>query len=259
MLELVDRWLEQWRAPVWDSIYRREEAECLKVLDQAEAAWLIYDASPDRRQAARIYLDFLTCQVEESFTPVHDIKRGILLDAAERLAQPVEEPLATMMQARVLLTLRCWTHVQDVFPLEIQDADRWFDKLPPEDRDHQLMSYLALWAFTVEHAGFLETSYRWFLTQKVGFLVAFSRQRVKVMLALIERRCSKRDLSKLIELAPHLMHLAWIGRHVAMACMEQDLWDEKLQSELNRKIRKLRHVAPEAPPREVPEGLLINF
>lgn len=259
MLEIVDRWLEQWREPIWDSIYTRDEVNCLRVLDQAEGAWLLYDASPDQRNAARIYLDFLHCQVAESFMPVRDIKRGLVLEAADSLSQPLDMPLATMMQARVLLTLRCWAHVQEILPLEVQDVERWFDRLPPEDRDHQLMSYLAFWAFTAEHAGFLESSYRWFLTQKVGFLVAFSRQRVKVMLGLIERRCNQRDLSKLIDLAPHLMHLQWIGRHIAAFCMRHNLWDETLQNELNRKIRRLRLVAPQPPPREVPEGILVNF
>jgi len=259
MLELVDRWIEQWRGPVWDSIYRRDEEECLRVLDQAEAAWIIYDASPDKRDAARLYLDFLTCQVAESFTPVRDIKRGLVLETLEQISEPLDSPLPTMMQARVLLTLRCWAHVQDIFPLEVADAERLFDKLPPEDRDHQLMSYLAFWAFTVEHAGFLEMAYHWFLTQRVCYLVAFSRQRVKVMLALIERRCSRRDLGKLIDLAPHLMHLQWIGRHVAAFCQDHGQWDDELQDRLDRKTRQLCKMAPQAPPREVPEGILVNF
>jgi hypothetical protein len=259
MLERVDRWLEQWRRPIWDSIYRRDKEDCLRVLDQAEAAWIIYDESRDKRMAARLYLDSLTCEVAESFTAVRDIKRGLVLETLEQLSQPMEEPLATMMQARVLLTLRCWAHVQGIFPLDIQDVERWFNKLPPEDRDHQLMSYLALWAFTVEHAGFLEMSYHWFLTQRVLYLVAFSRQRVKVMLALIERRCARRDLCKLIDLAPHMMHLQWIGRHVAAFCQDHGLWDDELQEKLDYKIRQLRQVAPQAPPREVPEGILVNF
>jgi len=79
------------------------------------------------------------------------------------------------------------------------------------------------------------------------------------MLALIERRCSRHDLSKLIDLAPHLMHLQWIGRHISAFCQLHDLWDDDLQNELNRKIRRLRQVAPQAPPREVPEGILVNF
>ena len=81
MLENVDRWLEQWRKPVWEALYRRDEENCRRELAQAIAGWEMYAATTDERQAARLYLDFLQCQVDESFQAARDLKRGIVLDA----------------------------------------------------------------------------------------------------------------------------------------------------------------------------------
>lgn len=259
MLEHVDRWLEQWRRPIWEALYRRDEAGCRNELAQAEIAWDAYAVTTDEREAARLYLDFLTCQVDESFKPVRDLKRGLVLEALEQLAKPVETPLAITMQARVLLTLRCWAHVQSIHPLSREEVDRWYKIVPEEDRDHQLMSYIAFWAFSRREQGYLEACYRYFLTQPVEFMVDFSRQRAKVMLLLAENRCQHADLEKLIGLAPHLMHLQWIGRHVAGPLMERGLWNTELQEQLELKIRGLRDSTPEVPPRDEPPGFVINI
>lgn len=259
MLEHIDRWLEQWRKPIWDALYRRDESGARAVLEQAITAWDSYDSTADIRAAMRMYLDFLSCQIDESFKPIRDIKRGILLDCAERIAAVVDLPLVHIMRARVLLTLRCWAHVQSVHPLARLDADRWYVAVPVEDRDHQMMSYVAFWAFTLQEMDYLREAYHYFVTQPVNFMVDFSRQRAKVMLMLAENRFARQDIVKLIDLAPHLMHLQWIGRHIAAHCMSQQQWDNQLQAQLDEKVRRLRDTVPHAPLRDVPVGFDINI
>jgi hypothetical protein len=131
--------------------------------------------------------------------------------------------------------------------------------VPEEDRNHQMMSYLAFWAFSRREKDYLEACYRFFLTQPVDFMVDFSRQRAKVMLMLAEERCERSDLVKLIELAPHLMHLQWIGRNIAGPLMESSLWDDELQAQLERRIRRLRNSTPDVPPSDEPPGISINI
>jgi hypothetical protein len=259
MLENVDRWLEQWRKPVWEALYRRDEESCRHELAQAIAGWEMYAATTDERQAARLYLDFLQCQADESFQAARDLKRGIVLEAIEQLANPVDSTVARTMQARVLLTLRSWAHILSVYPLQRAEVDRLFAQIPAEDLDHQCVSYLAFWSFAIREAHYLQIAYRYFVTQSVDFMVDYSRQRVKVMLVLTEGRCERDDLVKLIELAPHLMHAQWIGRHVAAFCMDSELWDDGLQGLLATRVTELRDKPPQVPPRSEPEGFVINL
>lgn len=256
MLERIDEYLKQWREPIWDGLYRRQEGVCRQLMEQAWEAWRGLDADEGERQAVGIYLEYLEHEIEESFSTDPEHRAELIRETLHRLSREAGSWLAEIIQARVLLSLRSWAHVCGVLELARADVDRLWAKVPPEDIDHQTWSYLGMWAFSAGQLDYLKKGYRYFVTQPVDFLRDFSRQRFKVMIALREERCQRRDLERLIELTPHLRHAQWLGRNIAAFCTEHGLWDDGLTRMLDDKVRSLRYAAPQTPLRTKPEGHL---
>ena len=259
MLERVDEYLKQWREPIWDGLYRRQEDVCRELMEQAWQAWRDGDADEGERQAVSIYLEYLELEIEESFSTDPERRTELIREALHRLSRDVGSWLAEIVQARVLLSLRCWAHVCGVLVLDRADVDRLWALVPPEDIDHQTWTYVGMWAFSAGELDYLRKGYRYFVTQPIDFMRDFSRQRFKVMIALLEERCQRRDLERLIELVPHLRHAQWLGRNIAAWCMERELWDDGLQQSLDSKVRSLRYAAPKTPLRTKPEGKRVEL
>ena len=259
MLYEINQWLEKWRRPVWETIYRGEAEVSRRLIREAYAAWEAWEADQDDRAAAKLYLDFLEHQVEETYCADATAAAVLIHEALRNLARPQITPRAVVMQARVLLVLRCWAHHQGVKDLPVELATELLSQVPEEDLDHQAYSYLAFWAFIVREKPFLERAYRYFLIQPVDFMVDYSRQRVKVMLALVEGPCEAEDLLKLVNLMPHPRHAEWVGRYVKPRCEELGIWSDDLDIRFKGRVASLAIGRPQVPPRDKPEGFHVNF
>jgi len=259
VLGLINQWLEKWRRPIWETIYRAEEPVSKRLVKEAYADWETWDTGADEKAAARLYLEFLDHQVEETYCPDPAAAAQLIRGAVDKLSRPVDTPLAMVMQARVLLTLRCWAQHQEVLDLPVEVAMRYLEEIPEDDFDHQLMSYLAFWAFIVSDQGILEKTYRFFLIQPLDFMVDYSRQRVKVMLGLVKETCESEDLVKLINLMPHPRHAQWVKQYVMPRCQELGLWSEDVDIHYKSRVTSLSLGRPQVPPRNRPEAFHVNF
>jgi hypothetical protein len=250
MLEVLDNWLEPFRLRAWDAAYRREEQAARQAVADAARFCDSCNASADESSALAIALDFMDTQVNESFLADPEGRAGLLLDAITRIGRPQQGPLARAIQARSLLTLRCWAARFDYAPLTPAEVESLFNRIPYEDLEHHNWTFLSFWAFQQRDSYYLSLAYKQFLTKPFDFMIDFSRQRLKVMLQLVEGRCLDRDVQRLIELLPHLMHVNWMREHIVPACIDAGIWDVDLNNRLLRREQALIDAGPVPPPRE---------
>ncbi len=168
--------------------------------------------------------------------------------------------LSSVMQARCSLTQRCWAHAMHGIGIPRGHVDRFYGEIPEEDRDHQLMNYLSFWAFANRDLDYMELSYRYFLLEPVEFMVDFSRQRVKVMQAVIRRDLESDDLLRLFELMPHRMHADWFEKLILPVLEEQRMASAASLEMFQERKKALQTQAPQVPPRtQAPGRITLNF
>lgn len=261
MLETVDKWLDPWRIKIWDALYRREELEARGLLDRARRALDNAGLEEENREAAALCLDFTEFQVYESFAPNHDVRAQLISRVLEQFEPEPSTETGRVMRARILLTLLCWAQRYEVLEAREQQIRALLHVVPEEDLDHQNWTYLAVWAFSASDAEVLNRAYRKFLTEPYDFMVDFSRQRLKVMVQLVEGRCSVKEIERLIDFLPHLNHVAWLRQFLVPRLVDSALWSPELNARLVAKERDIIAQGPKPPPREhtVPSGLTLNI
>ncbi|MCB1219793.1 MAG: hypothetical protein H7A35_09440 [Planctomycetales bacterium] len=259
MLEHIDRRLAQFSNPIREFVYTRDEGACNQVLDDAWR-WLSQQKlSTDEMQAMKMVLHFLEFQVSDAFTTDKDKRRQQILYVLRSLSEPIIDPTSSVMQARILLTLRCWAHRSYDVRLSLKQFEQWFNMIPESDVDSKCWNYISFWAFDTRADDYLKAAYRYFLTSPVDFAVDFSRQRLKVMVGLIEGTCKVKDVERLIELMPHYYHIRWFMRNIVPFCKSLQLWTPALEGAFSAKSRELMD-SPQVPPRTVPQGRkILNF
>ena len=260
MIRHIDNWLSAYRTPFWEAIYLNNIRECQSSLEKAEQAQANATFTADELQAIAIYIDFLRYQLKHYFAPTGsdraELARGEIVSSMDASCGP----LAEIMQARCRLTQRCWAHAMHGIGIPRGHVDRYFAAIPEEDRDHQLMNYLSFWAFVNRDLDYMEHSYRYFLLEPVEFMVDFSRQRVKVMQAVIRDELERSDLLRLIELMPHRMHAAWFEKLLLPVLQEKRLIADSTLEIFEEKRRELESVPPNVPPRTQSKGkITLNF
>jgi hypothetical protein len=259
VLKQIDRRLSQFGEPIREHVYTRDEAACSQVLDSAWRWLATQQVSKDEQQAMKMYLHFLEFQVSDAFTQEKDKRRQQILYVMRSLSDPIIDPISSVMQARVLLTLRCWAHRSYDVRLSLKQFEQWFNMIPEEDIDARCWNYISFWAFATRADDYLRAAYRYFLTSPVDFMVDFSRQRLKVMVGLIEGRCTVKDVERMIELMPHYYHIRWFLKNIVPFCKNLHLWTPALEGAFNNKSRELMD-SPRVPPRSVPQGRkILNF
>ena len=259
MLEHIDRRLARFSDPIREYVYTRDEGACNQILDDAWR-WLSQQKlSTDEMQAMKMVLHFLEFQVSDAFTTDKDKRRQQILYVLRSLSEPIIDPTSSVMQARILLTLRCWAHRSYDVRLSLKQFEQWFNMIPESDVDSKCWNYISFWAFDTRADDYLKAAYRYFLTSPVDFAVDFSRQRLKVMVGLIEGTCKVKDVERLIELMPHYYHIRWFMRNIIPFCKSLQLWTPALEGAFSAKSRELMD-SPQVPPRTVPQGRkILNF
>ncbi|MCB1188596.1 hypothetical protein KDL29_15655 [bacterium] len=260
MIQHLDNWLAQFRTPFWEAIYLDNHTQCQASLDQAQRALGNSVFSGDELDALRIYVHFMRYQLKHYFAPSAadraDLARGEIVSVS--LAQ--HGPLAGIMQARCSLTQRCWAHAMHNIGIPRGHVDNFYRQVPEEDRDHQLMNYLSFWAFAAADIDYMEQSYRYFLMVPVEFMVDFSRQRVKVMQAILKDDLERVDLLRLFELMPHRMHAAWFEKLVLPVLKDRNLIAESTMTAFEERRKILQSSPPAVPPRTQAKGKIsLNF
>jgi hypothetical protein len=225
MLELTDKWLDPWRVKIWDAMYRRDEAESL-------------------------CLDFMNFQIGESFVSSPESRDALIRAALTGLSGARTTAAGQAMRARVLLTMRCWAARYDVQEASEDEIEALLAMIPESDLDHQNWTYLSFWAFDARNARILGRAYRQFLVAPFDFMVDFSRQRIKVMLQIVEGRTQAVEVAKLIELIPHLKHVEWLRQLIVPSLIEAGEWQPELNAKLMARERELAEAGPQPPPRE---------
>jgi hypothetical protein len=90
-------------------------------------------------------------------------------------------------------------------------------------------------------------------------MVDFSRQRIKVMRALVSKSCELEDITRLIELIPHQIHWNWIDEQIKPECSVQNLWPAGIEQAFTRKRIELEAEGPKVPKRSQPVSFQVNF
>lgn len=260
VLTNIDHWLDQWGHPIWEGIYLGDQESCEQMLTQAQVAATSAFSTEDAQAAANLYLDFLDIQTQARFCPDQEEQTQIRLAFIEKLGkQPPAGELQRVMWARTVLTIRCLAHhmgLRDIGEPEVSDL---IEYIPVNDLGHQSISYLAFWAYDLRNKFYLDYSYRLFLTDPFVFMVDFSRQRIKVMRALVYGTCQDTDIEKLIGLIPHKMHLDWLDRYIRPECENQGLWTKSMSEQLRQKSEELRLGGPKVPTSRNPLSFQLNF
>lgn len=260
MIQHLDNWLENHRRPVWEAIYLLDRASCDAALQRAERALQAALFPADDTEALQIYLRFLGYQMRNHFSEPG--QSGADLARAEIVSVNMAErgPLSQLMQIRCSLTQRSWAHALHGIVLPQAQVDKWYEEIPQEDRDHQLMNYLSFWAFVNDNLHYLDQSYRYFLLQPVEFMVDFSRQRVKVMQAVVRDDLERSDLQRLIELMPHRMHADWFETVLLPVLAQRLLVIPDVLEAFEIKKAELAMQKPQVPPRSRASGkITLNF
>lgn len=250
MLEELDKWLDPWRIKVWDALYRREEAEARSLVERSRRTLENAGFAPAEHEAAALCLDFTAFQVDESFAADHEVRAGCIEKVLEQFAPEPQHEIARVMRSRILITLLCWAQRYEVLEAREQQIRTLLHVVPESDLDHQNWTYLATWAFAARDAAILGRAYRKFLTEPFDFMVDFSRQRLKVMLQVLEGRGEPREIVKLIDLLPHLNHVAWLRQHLVPVLVDTGLWSPELNARLVAREHDIVAQGPKPPPRE---------
>lgn len=256
----IDHWLNQWGHPIWEYIYLYDWEACDDKL--AEASEVIDGAfsSPDAQAAAAIYLDFLGSQKQAQFSKDPGEQTKTRLDFIDKLgSQPPTGELELVMWGRTLLTVRCLAHHLGLRAASEEEVSDLIEHVPVGDLDHQSISYLAFWAFKMRSKFYLDYCYRLFLTDPFVFMVDFSRQRIRIMRALVYGNCKDEDIEKLIELIPHKMHLEWFEDHIIPECHSQELWTETLGQRFKGKMTQISLEGPKVPASLKQVSFMLNF
>lgn len=260
VLANIDHWLNQWGHPIWEGIYLGEQESCEQKLAQAQAAGTSAFSNEDAQAAANLYLDFLDIQTQARFCPDQEEQTQIRLAFIEKLGKlPPAGELQLVMWARTVLTTRCLAHHQGLRSISEPEVSDLIELIPVDDLGHQSISYLAFWAYNLSNKFYLDYCYRLFLTDPFVFMVDFSRQRIKVMRALVCGNCRDEDIEKLIGLIPHQMHLEWFEGYITPECKNQGLWTKSRSAQLTQKSDELRLGGPKVPTSRKPLSFQLNF
>ena len=260
MIRHLDNWLDNFRRPVWEAIYLNDRAKCEEVLQQADRALEAVMFPPDDKEAVQVYLRFLRYQLRHYFLDAEHTAADLARAEMVNLSAAEHGPLTSLMQARCSLTQRCWAHAVHGISLPAPYVDRWYTQIPEEDHEHQMMNYMSFWAFVTENLYYLDQSYRYFLLQPVEFMVDFSRQRLKVMQAIVKDELERSDLLRLIELMPHRMHADWFEKVVLPVLTRKNMIGEDTLAIFKAKKHELEQQAPQIPPRTRKTGKIsLNF
>lgn len=253
MLELIDRWLDQYHDTAWECIYTRDHGRAQAQLGLAQEALAQRAGSDDELAAIKLALAALDYEVADAFAPDDSERRRLLEGCLDRLQEADPQgPLESTVRARLLLTMRALAHLRGVRGLPAAEAEMLWRAVPREDTDHKMASYCAFWAFNTPHHDILRQCYRFFLTAPIDFMVDFSRQRVRVMLSIVEGHLEAQELEELIGLMPHPLHLEWFMQHLYPACRRHGCWSHALEMQLKYKAEQLQSNPPQPPPRDKP-------
>ena len=260
VLANVDHWLNQWGHPIWEGIYLGNQQACEQMLKQAEAAITGAFSNQDAHAAAAIHLDFLETQTRAWFSEDSAEQAKIRLEFIGKLGSsaPTGE-LKLVMWSRTTLTARCLAHHLGLHKIGEAEVSELVEHIPVDDLGHQSISYLAFWAYSELNKFYLDYCYRLFLTDPFVFMVDFSRQRIRIMRALVYGNCKDTDIEKLIELIPHKMHLGWFEDYIIPKCQSNELWTEALAQQLRGKSTWISIEGPKVPSSRKPLGFQLNF
>jgi hypothetical protein len=260
MIQHLDNWLEQHRRQVWEAIYLVDRETCEEALQRAERAVQTALFPEDDTQALQIYLGFLRHQLRNHFADSSQSGADLARSEIVSVNMADRGPFSKLMQTRCSLTQRSWAHALHGIVLPLAQVDKWYGEIPEEDRDHQLMNYLSFWSFVNDNLYYLDQSYRYFLLQPVEFMVDFSRQRVKVMQAVVRDDLERSDLHRLIELMPHRMHAAWFEDVLLPALAQRLLISPDVLEAFEKRKAELGMQKPQVPPRSRASGkITLNF
>jgi len=253
----LDNIVEPHRRAMWEAIYRREEHNAREAADAAKAAFESH-ADPIDRAALLVLWPTLDFAVADAFAHTLDDEFEAFV-ADLRATLDADGPLADAAQALSQLILRCAGHMHDFQPFTPAEASALLARLPEGFMNHQCCMYLALWAFSIHDIEHVRLAYKYFLITPIEFMVDFSRQRLKVMLMLMERRCDAKELARLIELLPNPLHASWLLDAITPEAQAQGLWNDALAEQLATKLAELSISAPSVPPRQLSGFSRVNL
>jgi hypothetical protein len=247
-LHRIDNLVEPHRREVWEAIYRREEEQARTAAAAARSA---FEANPvaDDRSALLALWPTLDFAVADAFARTLDDEFEAFV-ADLQATVDAEGQLAEAAQALAQVILRCAGHLHEFQPLTVEEANALLARLPMGFMNHQCCMYLGLWAFSIRDMEHVRLAYKYFLITPIEFMVDFSRQRLKVMVALLEGRCDAKELARLIELIPNPLHATWLLEAVSPEAQAQGIWNDALAEQLAAKLADLTLKAPSVPPRE---------
>lgn len=238
MLERADDWLKPHRDAVWDGLYREDAGRCGETLHRAWSAWREYELNHDLGYALRLYLYFLEFQVEDHFDGADDGSR--IRAAIAEIGKPTAAPLARVMRARTLITLRCWAHWAGALDLGISELNELFRAVDMSEIDGQGWTFIAYWAFDIREPSYLSLAYERFVTQPMDYLGYYSKLRLGVMLGLVESDCTRSLLEHLIDETKYAHQLRWIEAKAQPLATELGLWDSGLSQRLADRMAVLK-------------------
>ena len=256
-LHRLDNLVEPHRREVWEAIYRREEDKARAAADAARAAFDTYPVPTDRAALLVLWptLDFA---VADAFAHTLDDEFEAFVSDLQATVEADGE-LADAAQALAQLILRCAGHLHEFQALSGDEVEALLARLPEGFMNHQCCMYLALWAFSIRDLDHVKLAYKYFLITPIEFMVDFSRQRLKVMVMLLEGRCDAKELARLIELVPNPLHATWLLEAVTPEAQAQGIWNDALAEQLAHKLADLTVNAPMVPPREHSGFLKVNL
>ena len=143
MIGHLDNWLSEYRVPFWEAIYLEDRVKCQNSLDAAVLAAASAHGTDDEREALQVYLHFLRYQLKHYFAGSNYDKAALARSELVAVDTASHGPLASIMQFRCSLTLRCWAHAMHGIVLPRAYVDKYYAEIPEIDRDHQMMNYLS--------------------------------------------------------------------------------------------------------------------
>jgi hypothetical protein len=256
-LHRVDNIVEPHRRAVWEAIYRREGDAARQAADGARAAFRAVSTAEDRSALLALWpvLDFA---VIDAFARSQDEEFEAFINDLQ-LTVDTEGELGEAAQALSQIILRCAGHLHGIQEFSADEANALLARLPDGFMNHQCCMYLALWAFSIKDLEHVLLAYKYFLVTPIEFMVDFSRQRLKVMVALLEHRCDAKELARLIQLVPNPLHATWLLESLVPEAQAQALWTDELADQLAHKLAELTEKAPAVPPREHSGFLRVNL
>jgi hypothetical protein len=246
-LHRLDNLVEPHRRTVWEAIYRREEQVAREAAASARQAFDDHPEAGDR-SALLVLWPTLDFAVADAFAHTLDEEFEAFI-ADLQATVDADGELAEAAQALSQLILRCAGHLHEFQELSSGEVNELLARLPEGFMNHQCCMYLGLWAFSIRDLEHVKLAYKYFLITPIEFMVDFSRQRLKVMVALLEGRCDAKELSRLIDLIPNPIHATWLLEAVTPEAQTQGLWNDALAEQLAAKLADLAVSAPTVPPR----------